>query len=123
MFFLISGYIIFSMNIRYVSTALKIQNPIGLKCGPSLKPDELIKLSNILNPDNEDVPIELRVDGALKYELTVARVQPGSAVNVEMFWAPMDSGTPTIEMLIDPANTLSNEDNVYGNIVSSTYTI
>jgi 3-deoxy-7-phosphoheptulonate synthase len=30
-----------------------IQNPIGLKCGPSLKPDELIKLSNILNPDNE----------------------------------------------------------------------
>ena len=30
-----------------------IQNPIGLKCGPSLKPDELIKLSNILNPKNE----------------------------------------------------------------------
>jgi len=30
-----------------------IKNPIGLKCGPSLKPDELIKLSNILNPDNE----------------------------------------------------------------------
>ncbi len=30
-----------------------IQNPIGLKCGPSLKTDELIKLSNILNPDNE----------------------------------------------------------------------
>ncbi len=78
---------------------------------------------NIGDKIAEDVPIELRVDGALKYELTVARVQPGSAVNVEMFWAPMDSGTPTIEMLIDPANTLSNEDNVYGNIVSSTYTI
>ena len=30
-----------------------IKNPIGLKCGPSLKPDELIKLSNILNPNNE----------------------------------------------------------------------
>ena len=30
-----------------------IKNPIGLKCGPSLKTDELIKLSNILNPDNE----------------------------------------------------------------------
>ena len=30
-----------------------IKNPIGLKCGPSLKPDELIKLCNILNPDNE----------------------------------------------------------------------
>ncbi|HKU08463.1 MAG TPA: 3-deoxy-7-phosphoheptulonate synthase class II [Bradyrhizobium sp.] len=30
-----------------------IKNPIGLKCGPSLKPDELIKLVDILNPDNE----------------------------------------------------------------------
>ena len=30
-----------------------IKNPIGLKCGPTLKPDELIELCNILNPDNE----------------------------------------------------------------------
>ncbi len=30
-----------------------IKNPIGLKCGPSLKPEELIKLCNILNPENE----------------------------------------------------------------------
>ena len=30
-----------------------IKNPIGLKCGPSLKPDELIKLIDQLNPDNE----------------------------------------------------------------------
>jgi len=30
-----------------------IRNPIGLKCGPSLKPDELIKLIDILNPENE----------------------------------------------------------------------
>ena len=30
-----------------------IKNPIGLKCGPTLKPDELINLYNILNPDNE----------------------------------------------------------------------
>jgi 3-deoxy-7-phosphoheptulonate synthase len=30
-----------------------IKNPIGLKCGPSLKPDELIKLVEVLNPDNE----------------------------------------------------------------------
>ncbi|MEM1385098.1 MAG: 3-deoxy-7-phosphoheptulonate synthase class II [Pseudomonadota bacterium] len=27
-------------------------NPIGLKCGPSLTPDELIRLSDILNPSN-----------------------------------------------------------------------
>src|SRR5437660_1360605 len=30
-----------------------IRNPIGLKCGPSLKPDELIRLIDVLNPDNE----------------------------------------------------------------------
>ena len=30
-----------------------IKNPIGLKCGPTLSPDELINLCNILNPANE----------------------------------------------------------------------
>src|ERR1700693_4423593 len=30
-----------------------IKNPLGLKCGPRLKPDELIRLIDILNPDNE----------------------------------------------------------------------
>jgi 3-deoxy-7-phosphoheptulonate synthase len=30
-----------------------IQNPIGLKCGPSLKPDELLRLIDVLNPKNE----------------------------------------------------------------------
>jgi len=30
-----------------------IKNPIGLKAGPSLKPDELLRLIDILNPDNE----------------------------------------------------------------------
>src|SRR5258708_16746913 len=30
-----------------------IQNPIGLKCGPSLKSDELLRLIEVLNPDNE----------------------------------------------------------------------
>jgi len=30
-----------------------IKNPIGLKCGPTLKADELIKLIDVLNPENE----------------------------------------------------------------------
>jgi 3-deoxy-7-phosphoheptulonate synthase len=30
-----------------------IRNPIGLKCGPSLGPDELLRLIDVLNPDNE----------------------------------------------------------------------
>ncbi len=29
-----------------------IENPIGLKCGPSLEPDELLRLLDILNPQN-----------------------------------------------------------------------
>ncbi|MCP8940054.1 3-deoxy-7-phosphoheptulonate synthase class II [Alsobacter sp. SYSU M60028] len=30
-----------------------IKNPIGLKCGPSLKPDDLIRLIDLLSPNNE----------------------------------------------------------------------
>jgi 3-deoxy-7-phosphoheptulonate synthase len=30
-----------------------IKNPVGLKCGPTLKADELLKLIDILNPENE----------------------------------------------------------------------
>ena len=30
-----------------------IKNPLGLKCGPSLKADDLIRLIDVLNPDNE----------------------------------------------------------------------
>jgi 3-deoxy-7-phosphoheptulonate synthase len=30
-----------------------VKNPLGLKCGPSLDPDELIRLIDILNPANE----------------------------------------------------------------------
>jgi 3-deoxy-7-phosphoheptulonate synthase len=37
----------------HVEFARGIKNPLGLKCGPSLKPDELLKLIDILNPDNE----------------------------------------------------------------------
>ncbi len=30
-----------------------VQNPIGVKCGPSIESDELIRLIDILNPENE----------------------------------------------------------------------
>jgi 3-deoxy-7-phosphoheptulonate synthase len=30
-----------------------IRNPIGVKCGPTLKPDELLKLIDLLSPQNE----------------------------------------------------------------------
>lgn len=30
-----------------------VENPIGLKCGPSLTPDELVRLISVLDPDND----------------------------------------------------------------------
>ncbi len=30
-----------------------VKNPIGMKCGPSLDPDELLRLIDVLNPSNE----------------------------------------------------------------------
>ncbi len=37
----------------HVEFARGIKNPLGLKCGPSLDPDELLKLIDILNPADE----------------------------------------------------------------------
>ncbi|MBY0565240.1 MAG: 3-deoxy-7-phosphoheptulonate synthase class II [Hyphomonadaceae bacterium] len=37
----------------HVEFARGVKNPIGLKCGPSLDPDELLRLIDILNPANE----------------------------------------------------------------------
>ena len=37
----------------HVEFARGVQNPIGLKCGPSLAPDELKQLLGTLNPENE----------------------------------------------------------------------
>jgi 3-deoxy-7-phosphoheptulonate synthase len=37
-------------HIEYVRG---IKNPLGLKCGPTLKPDELLRLIDILDPENE----------------------------------------------------------------------
>jgi 3-deoxy-7-phosphoheptulonate synthase len=41
------------LDHAHVEFCRGVKNPIGLKCGPSLKPDELIKLIDILNPDND----------------------------------------------------------------------
>ncbi|WP_395667235.1 3-deoxy-7-phosphoheptulonate synthase class II, partial [Methylocella sp.] len=37
----------------HVEYARGVNNPIGLKCGPSLKPDGLLRLIDLLNPGNE----------------------------------------------------------------------
>ncbi|MGD9815654.1 MAG: class II 3-deoxy-7-phosphoheptulonate synthase [Hyphomonadaceae bacterium] len=37
----------------HVEFARGIKNPIGMKCGPSLEPEELLRLIDILNPNDE----------------------------------------------------------------------
>ena len=46
-------------NGGHVEFCRGIENPIGIKCGPTLKSEELIKLCNILNPKNEKGRITL----------------------------------------------------------------
>src|SRR3984885_12958406 len=41
------------LDHAHVEYCRGIKNPLGLKCGPSSKPDELLKLIDVLNPDNE----------------------------------------------------------------------
>jgi 3-deoxy-7-phosphoheptulonate synthase len=41
------------LDHAHVEFCRGIKNPLGLKCGPSLNPDGLLRLMDILNPDNE----------------------------------------------------------------------
>jgi 3-deoxy-7-phosphoheptulonate synthase len=47
------------LDHAHVEFCRGIKNPIGIKCGPSLDPDELLKLLDILDPDNEPGRITL----------------------------------------------------------------
>ncbi len=37
----------------HIEFARGVKNPIGMKCGPSTDPDELIRIADVLNPENE----------------------------------------------------------------------
>lgn len=41
------------LDSAHVEFLRGVENPLGLKCGPSLEPNELIKLIDILNPRND----------------------------------------------------------------------
>jgi 3-deoxy-7-phosphoheptulonate synthase len=41
------------LDHAHVEYCRGIKNPLGLKCGPSLKTDDLLRLIDVLNPDNE----------------------------------------------------------------------
>ena len=47
------------VDSAHVEFCRGISNPIGIKCGPSLDPEELIKIIDIINPQNEAGKISL----------------------------------------------------------------
>ena len=47
------------LNSAHIEYCRGIQNPIGIKCGPSSDPEELVKIIDILNPMNEAGKITL----------------------------------------------------------------
>jgi 3-deoxy-7-phosphoheptulonate synthase len=74
-----------------------VENPIGVKCGPSLEPDELIRLLDILNPKNEAGRIVLISRfGAQKVEQGLPRlIRKVTAEGRKVVWSsdPMHGNT------------------------------
>lgn len=76
-----------------------IQNPIGIKAGPSMETDDLIKLCDILNPDNEAGRLNVIVRmGADKVADGMPRlIQAIEREGKKVFWScdPMHGNTIT----------------------------
>ncbi len=74
-----------------------IKNPIGVKCGPSLEPEELIELTDILNPANEPGRLTLIVRyGADKVERYLpALIRAAKREGKSVIWScdPMHGNT------------------------------
>ena len=49
-----------------------VENPLGLKCGPSLDPDELLRLIDVLNPQN--IPGRLTLIARMGYDKVEAKL-------------------------------------------------
>jgi 3-deoxy-7-phosphoheptulonate synthase len=76
-----------------------IRNPIGLKCGPSLTPDGLLELIDILNPENEPGRLTLicRFGHDKVFEKLPALVRAVKAAGRTVVWScdPMHGNTIT----------------------------
>ncbi len=74
-----------------------IQNPLGLKCGPSLDPDELLRLIEILNPEN--IPGRLTLIVRMGHDKVEQKLPPlvraVKRAGVKVIWAsdPMHGNT------------------------------
>ena len=77
-----------------------VENPVGIKCGPSLSTDDLLSLLDILNPDNE----------------------PGRIVLISRFGADkVGSGLPPLVRAVTTAgrNVVWSSDPMHGNTIKT----
>jgi 3-deoxy-7-phosphoheptulonate synthase len=81
----------------HVEFARGVKNPLGIKCGPSLDPDELLRLIDILNPNDEPGRLTLITRfGADKVEASLpklARAVTKAGRNVVWSCDPMHGNT------------------------------
>jgi 3-deoxy-7-phosphoheptulonate synthase len=86
-------------DYAHVDFCRGIKNPLGLKCGPSLKPDDLVRLIDILNPDNEPGRLTLicRLGSDKAGDLLPALVRAVTREGREVTWScdPMHGNTIT----------------------------
>ena len=84
-------------NGGHVEFCRGIENPIGIKCGPTLKAEELIKLCGILNPQNEKGKITLISrfghDNVEKFLPKLIRAIKKEGLNVVWSCDPMHGNT------------------------------
>ena len=81
-----------------------------------------VEIQNIGDARIRDVPIQLREDGALRNEVNLPILEAGETTSVSLFWNPTTSGVKTLEVVIDPANT-NTQDTAFGNTVSRDFII
>ena len=74
-----------------------IENPVGLKCGPSMEPDELLRLIDVLNPAN--IPGRLTLIARMGADKVKTRLPPllraAARAGAKVVWAcdPMHGNT------------------------------
>jgi|TARA_B100001540_G_scaffold204578_1_gene180211 3-deoxy-7-phosphoheptulonate synthase len=98
-----------------------IQNPIGIKCGPTSKPDEIVNICNVLNPKNEKGKITLisrfGYQNVEKFLPKLIRAVKKEGLNVIWSCDPMHGNTikSTTGFKTRPFNNVVNEvKNVFG---------
>ena len=74
-----------------------IENPIGIKCGPTSKPEEIVKICNLINPKNEKGKITLISrfghDSVEKFLPKLVRTIKKEGLNVIWSCDPMHGNT------------------------------